>query len=254
MSLPGMPSCFCAMGLSWVLSHWSNWFAWQGLYSLPLSIKSRFNWLDKVAGDSLPSYQAGCHPDRWAPWGRCQGNRRSEEQGPDSCHWASAESLGLSPSHVMAAEQWSLQALRHHPAHPPPLPHCISFSSSCCLWLLVTFYGWIVFGLDLLLIKKIDPLSGGGVPGPDAGKSAVAPSMAEESWACFCVIQKPMFIHLPLRKPSQPTYSSCLSSDAHSNMSSLPTDGWGRLSLDQSSSFPPQRWLSFWFACSKRLL
>ena len=79
MSLPGMPSCFCATGLSWVLSPWSNWFAWQGLYSLPLSIKSRFNWLDKVAADSLPSYQAGCHPDRWAPWGRCQGNRRSEE-------------------------------------------------------------------------------------------------------------------------------------------------------------------------------
>ena len=82
-----------------------------------------------------------------------------------------------------------------------------------------------VFGLELLLIKKIDPLMGGGVPGPDAGKSTVALSMAEESRACFCVIQKPIFIQLPLRKPSQPTYSSCLSSDAHSKTSSFPTDG-----------------------------
>lgn len=166
MGLPGMPSCFCATGLSWVLSHWSNWFAWQGLYSLPLSIKSRFNWLDKVAGDSLPSYQAGCHPNRWAPWGRCQGNRRSEEQGPDSCHWASAEPLGLSPSHMIAAEQWSLQALRHHPPlpplPPPPTPATASPSqvaaASGSWWHFVVGF---VFGLDLFLIKKIDPLMGG---------------------------------------------------------------------------------------------
>ena len=253
MSLPGMPSCFCATGLSWVLSHWSNWFAWQGLYSLPLSIKSRFNWLDQVARDSLCSDQAGCHPDRWAPWGRCQGNRRSEEQGPDSCHGASAEPLGFSPSHVTAAEQWSLQALRRHPPRPPSPPES-PFQGAAASGSWWHFVVGFVFGLELLLIKKIDPLMGGGVPGPDAGKSTVAPSMAGESRACFCVIQKPIFIQLPLRKPSQPTYSSCLSSDAHSKMSSFPTDGWGRLSLDQSSSFPPQRWLSSWFAYPKWLL
>lgn len=43
-----------------------------------------------------------------------------------------------------------------------------------------------VFGLELLLIKKIDPLTGEGLPGPDAGKSTVAPSMAEESRAYLC--------------------------------------------------------------------
>lgn len=57
LSLLGMHSCFCAMGLSWVLSHWSNQFAQQGLHSLPLSIKSGFNWQDQVAGAFLPIRQ-----------------------------------------------------------------------------------------------------------------------------------------------------------------------------------------------------
>lgn len=49
-----------AMRLSWTLGHWTNQFAWQGLYFLPISIKSKFNWQDQVAWVFLPIIHRQC--------------------------------------------------------------------------------------------------------------------------------------------------------------------------------------------------
>lgn len=62
MSLPGMPSCFLCRRAQLLGSEpLEQLVCMAGIVLGLFSIKSRFNWLDKVAGDSLP-YQAGCHP------------------------------------------------------------------------------------------------------------------------------------------------------------------------------------------------
>lgn len=135
-------------------------------------------------GAPLPIIPGNVPPLQVGTIGACAREAEVWGLGPDTCHQASAQPLGLSPSHVMAGKAMAMRHY-HFPLHPPQ-----AAAASGCWWqFLVGFVSrffayWKKVRHEPLLLEW-------RLPGPNTSKSFAVPFMAEESGSVFALPRHP---------------------------------------------------------------